>query len=185
MNTSCYIDDKEYIAMNNTIDAYKQNFNKISNTSFTSLNKIKYKGIFNPKRNIEDAKAVLEFKQSQIFKDFFKKYDGEAEFNLVRNPNKDEYWASLNIQYNDTTPKKNVFKRIKTNIQNLFRFNSKDNKSIYITTNKEIAHSNASFALAYKIKQENLENLEKQVEQHKLKEKELKEINLLIDKIKL
>ena len=109
--------------MNNTIDAYKQNFNKISNTSFTSLNKIKYKGIFNPKRNIEDAKAVLEFKQSQIFKDFFKKYDGKAEFNLVRNPNKDEYWASLNIQYNDTTPKKNVFKRIKTNIQNLFRFN--------------------------------------------------------------
>lgn len=169
----------------NTIDNYKRNFSKASNVNFTSLNKIVYKGIFNPKRNIEDAKTVLEFKQSQIFRDFFKKYDGVAEFNLVRNPSKDEYLASLNIKYNESSSKKNVFKRIITNIQNLFRLNSKDNKSIYITTNKEIAHSNASFALAYKIKQENLENLERQVEQHKIEEKELKEINLLIDKTKL
>ncbi len=130
-----------------------QSLNNLSNTNFTSLKKIKYQGLFNPKKYIQDARTVSEFTNSPTFNKFFDKHDGIAVFNLVRDPKKDTFCASLNIKYTDIKPEQKTIKRLLLSIKKLFKRNSNEYKNLYINTNKETFHENASFTLGYKISQ--------------------------------
>lgn len=51
-----------------------------NNCSFKKLSHIQYLQSFNPKKNTNDARAVLRFLKSETFKKFFEKYDGYAKF---------------------------------------------------------------------------------------------------------
>lgn len=92
-----------------------------SSNGFMGLRNIKYKGNFNPKDNIEHAKAVLALKKSDAFKDFFEKYDVVAEFETAKDFATGKNWAILFLKYrNISDAQKNKFKQLFSNLKNFF-----------------------------------------------------------------
>lgn len=82
--------------------------------SFEALKGIRYSGQFNPYECIKDAEAVLAFKKSEPFKEFFKKYNGVVEFYKYDDLFSFKKNSSLYIKYNlhQEKPEKSLLKRV-------------------------------------------------------------------------
>lgn len=153
-----------------------------TNISFNSLRKIEYKGIFNPKVSVEDARAVIEAKNSNLFKSFFEKYDGIAVFNLNKKKSSDNYFISLNFKYSEPETKKGFAAKFLNSVKKVFTPKKYKYNEICIYSTENKFPANASWKLAYDVQFLNLEKVEKQIEYKKQKEATLKLLNSMIDK---
>ncbi len=100
----------------NSHSAYQGNIPQTNNQpKFTALKKINFLYDFNPKKSLEDAEILLEFKKSEPLKRFFEKYDGIAEFAESHGGYyyKTEPYACLKIKYNPNPVEKTIQKEIK------------------------------------------------------------------------
>ena len=164
------------------IQNYSSPYSKNSNIAFNSLKKIEYKGIFNPKVSVEDARAVLEAKNSKLFQSFFEKYDGIAEFNLDKKKSSDKYFISLNFKYSEPETKKGFAAKFLSGVTKTFTPKKSQYNEICIYSNENNFPANASWKLAYDVQFLNLEKIEKQIEYKKQEEATLKLLNSMIDK---
>ncbi len=153
-----------------------------SNIAFNSLRKIEYKGLFNPKVSVEDARAVVEAKNSNLFKSFFEKYDGIAVFNLNKKKSSDKYFISLNFKYSEPETKKGFAAKFLSGVKKIFTPKKSQYNEICIYSNENNFPANASWKLAYDVQFLNLEKIEKQIEYKKQEEATLKLLNSMIDK---
>ena len=130
-----------------------------NNTSFQSLNKIKYAGLFNPQKVSEHAEAVKAFKNSDAFKKFFDKFNGSATFSDLSSLN-DWHKLNLSLTYKKAGEKESGIKKIFGAIKNIF---SPNKNEINITEYSDKMYSTPDERFVDTIKNTKYEDLIKQV----------------------
>ena len=117
-----------------------------NNTSFQSLNKIKYAGLFNPQKVSEQAEAVKAFKNSDAFKKFFDKFNGSATFSDSSSLN-DWHKLNLSFTYKKAGEKESGVKKVFRAIKNIFSPNK--NKMLPQLNNRNIEDKDIDIVIIF------------------------------------
>lgn len=73
--------------------------NNNDKTNFTALQKIHYRGSFDPKKNVNHAEIVSSIKKNKTFKKFFNKFDTYLTFDQNSSSLSDKKYTNVEIFY--------------------------------------------------------------------------------------